>query len=113
MARDNRYVTNTGCSGAESLVISRFRCTTQERHPYSRREGPRRRRYRAGTVVDPYERTHSGTERKYSVRNRIRSENRVQPVGAAGDTIEKVSGVSVAFRGESPLATTATDRGSR
>jgi hypothetical protein len=31
MVRDSRYVTNTGYSGAESLVISRFRCTTQER----------------------------------------------------------------------------------
>jgi len=31
MVRDSRYVTNTAYSGAESLVISRFRCTTQER----------------------------------------------------------------------------------
>jgi hypothetical protein len=33
MVRDSRYVTNTAYSGAESLVISRFRCTTQERVP--------------------------------------------------------------------------------
>ena len=33
MVRDSRYVTNTAYSGAESLVISRFRCTTQERPP--------------------------------------------------------------------------------
>ena len=32
MVRDSRYVTNTAYSGAESLVISRFRCTTQERY---------------------------------------------------------------------------------
>jgi hypothetical protein len=31
LARDSRYVTNTGCSGAKSLTISRFRCTTEER----------------------------------------------------------------------------------
>ena len=31
MVRDSRYVTNTAYSGAESPVISRFRCTTQER----------------------------------------------------------------------------------
>ena len=31
MVRDSRYVTNTAYSGAESLVISRFRCITQER----------------------------------------------------------------------------------
>ena len=31
MVRDSRYVTNTAYSGAKSLVISRFRCTTQER----------------------------------------------------------------------------------
>ena len=37
MARDSRYVTNTGYSGAESLVISRFRCTTGERLQKSER----------------------------------------------------------------------------
>jgi hypothetical protein len=35
MARDNRYVTNTGYSGAKSLVISRFRRTIGERESKS------------------------------------------------------------------------------
>ena len=38
MVRDSRYVTNTAYSGAESLVISRFRCTTQERNHYNDRD---------------------------------------------------------------------------
>ena len=46
MVRDSRYVTNTAYSGAESLVIPRFRCTTQERplNTDDRRRVPRRDR---------------------------------------------------------------------
>ena len=42
MARDSRYVTNTSYPRAESLVISRFRCTTEERLPISSLNSPPR-----------------------------------------------------------------------
>ena len=74
MSRDRRYVTNTAYSGVESLVISRFRCTTQERRPKAQacrrghRDQPRGDRRSTARSVGARRARHGGTRRPYRQR---------------------------------------------